>query len=354
MRTWAAVVVLVAAGASAGKPKLLSPKELLARVEASPVMFRIESNEDAPTQWFQQNLSWMYPRAPEVPQVVLVVNGKLLAYERPAALSSAIADVEPDFEAKRYAEAEAGYGALVARYPKDAILKLDWGDAALFGGKPKDALARYEAGTALLPSDFRGWYYQGNALLALKRPADALRRYVHALMLRPHNRSLELGLESRAPALGRTLTREWFWPGARVDVVDAENVRVIVSLRAGSAWLAWGLCKALWQADPAFRKDMSGSTERSVFDIAEERMCLAALLTAYEGRPPKEPPDPVVERVSETLRAGLLDELLLYELASRSGTGVTAMLPAKHQQSLERYVEQFIVPLTAKGAPSSP
>lgn len=345
MRVFSLAVLVVASTASAEKPKLLSPKELLARVEASPVTFQLESTEDPPTQWFQQDLSWIYPRAPDVPPVVIVVKGKLLPYERPEALRAALAEVEPHFEAKRYAAAEAGYGALVAKYPKDGTLQLDWGDAALFGGKPKEALARYEAATALLPSDFRGWYYQGNALLELGRPADALNRYVHALMLRPHNRSVELGLDPRAAKLGRTLTREWFWPGARVEVLDAENARVTVSSRAGAAWLGWGLCKALWRSDPAFRKEMSGSSERMAFDLREERMCLAALLTAYEGRPPKEPEDPVIERIEAALKAGLLDELILYELASRNGTAVTAMLSEQHQQALERYVRQFILPV---------
>jgi len=331
------LIAFIGLALCAGGKQPLGPKEIVARIEASPRKYDIREPESPVPQWLQQNAMVMWPQLRPPLDVVMRDGKDVVAGRQPPV--ELLRGIEQAFAEKRYMDAEKGYARVLAKFPGDYVITLAWGDAAYFDSRTVVALGRYEAATKLAPLDLHGWWYRANALLALGRKKEAIDSYVKALVLRPRHVPLLNSLESRVDAIGLRVAEPIFLPQARVGISGDD---VVVTVLASPHWLAWGLCKALWLGEPSFRKEQTG-TEEHRFSIEEERMCLANLLATYLARSKGEPIDPAVERVLAVQKAGLLDALIVHELASRGFENVAATLEDKGRAALEAYVRKFVL-----------
>jgi hypothetical protein len=337
-------VALAAPPAAKKGPKLLSASEIVKLVKASPRKYDIDSEQNPYPQWRQQNALVTWPEShPPVPMVAYktLPDGARtpVPYTRPQAIDTMLEEVEPLFEAKDYAGAEKGYEKILAKFPDEYSVQIDWGDSALFAGNAKVALERYEKATKLNPADHRSWYYRGNALAALGRKKEAIDAWVHAIAMRPENTIMLTGLEQKASALGYVVRPRSFMPAARVATTsEGAKITAVVSAQ----WLGWGLCKAMWRAEPSHRKAITGS-ETDTFSILEEKECLMALASGYSTKKKGESADPVVERLLAAIDADVFHGYLVYEIASRVEPHVYLMQTPELQRQIEAYVRKFIL-----------
>lgn len=345
------LVVVVAGVAVAGpprekaEPKLLSPKEMLALMEASPRGYEITSEPNPFPQWKQQNAMLAWPEAhPAMPMPAFVKNPdgsmEVVPFGRDPEIDDLLEKVEPLFEAKDFVGAEKGYAQILEKFPDDYSLQLDWGDAALFSGRAEVALGRYEKATRLNPADHRSWYYRGNALAALGRKKEAIDAWVRAIAMRPEYTPMLTGLETKAAAFGYVVRSRSLLPAARVEPTK-DGFRVSVSTKEPH-WLAWGICKAMWRGEPEHRKAMTGR-EQDTFSILEEKECLVNTMSMYENRKKGEARDPTVEQMLAALKAKLFSGYLIYELASRVEPHLFLQQSPEAQRVVEDYVRKFIL-----------
>jgi tetratricopeptide (TPR) repeat protein len=275
----------------------------------------------------------------------------VVAFSRPNEIDEMLKKVEPLFEEKDYLGAEKGYEQILEKFPADYSVQLDWGDAALFSGRPAVALTRYEKATRLNPADHRSWYYRGNALAALGKKKEAIDAWVRAIAMRPDNTMMLTGLEAKAAALGYAVRSRALLPSARVEPVK-DGFRISVAIKEPH-WLAWGVCKAMWRGEPDHRKAMTGR-EKDTFSIIEEKECLVNTMAMYENRKKDDAADPMVERMIAAMKAKLFAGYLVYEIASRVEPHVFLQQPPETQRVVEEYVRRFILVPKARPSPAGP
>ena len=314
-------------------------------MEASPLVYEINTEPNPYTQWAQQNAALAWPRAHPplfAPRLRTNKDGSrtLEESDRDPEISTMLDKVEPLYEAKDFEGAEKGYAAILAKYPDDYEVQLDWGDAALFGGKPEVALTRYEKAAKLNPSDHRCWWFRGNALAALGRKKEAYDSWTRALAMAPDNTNLQNGLELHGGKLGYVFKGRTLLPQGRVTPIK-EGYSVVAAAR--THWFAWSVCKAMWRGEPSHRKQQTGR-EDDVFSVREEQECLAQLVVMYESRDKKkEPTDPVAEQLVAVLKAKLLSGYVIYEIASRVQPHVYLLQPPEMQREVEAYLQKFVL-----------
>ena len=333
------LLALIGLALCAGDKKTYGPREILAILEASPRKYEVHQPDSPVPQWAQQNAMVMWPQTRAPLEIVMKDGNQLVAGGHVPEAYEMLREVEPAFQEKRYPDAEKGYARVVAKFPDDYMATLSWGDAALFDRRPAVALTRYEAGTKLAPLDHRGWYYKGNALLALGKKKEAIDSYVKALALRPRHFPMLTGLESREATIGLRVSSPVFLPQARVGMSGDD---VVITSVASPHWLAWAICKAVWLGEASFRKEQLGSEEHR-FSMEEERMCLFNFIAAYLTRDKKEPADPAADRIVAVQKAGLIDALIVHELGTRQFENIVATADDKGRAAMETYVRKFVL-----------
>lgn len=327
------------------EPKLLNPGQMIALMEASPRQYEIKAEPNDFPQWRQQNAMHAWPEShPPIPMPAFAKrpdgSSTVVSFERAPEIEKMLETVEPLFEQKDFDGAEKGYEQILAKFPGDYALQLDWGDAALFAGKADVALARYVKATTFNPADHRSWYYRGNALAALGRKKEAIDAWVRAIAMRPENTVMLTGLEGKAAALGYVVKSRTLMPAARVEPME-DGLRIWTS-SSQSHWLAWGICKAMWRGEPDHRKAMTGS-ERDAFNMTEEKECLVNTLAMYETRKKGEADDPMIEQLAAAVKAKLFAGYLVYEIASRVEPHIYLQQSPETQRVVEDYVRRFIL-----------
>lgn len=324
--------------------RFLSPAELLKRMEASKVKYRLgETVSGLPG--LEQSAQRAWPLEDPLPWPVRVETEGGVAVrplEWSAALHDAMMDAERDYRAQRFEAAERGYARILSREPSFLPALLGHGDAAYFAGRAQDALVRYDRAVEVAPHDHRVHFFRGNALLRLGRAAEARAAFARALALRPRGETLILALENgRAGPLGVEVRRPFLHPRGMWRTNDDGSVDV--KLEPGRPhWFAWALCKAYWSAEPAHRKLRTGN-ETHTFSIIEELECLAVMAAAYDSREERAP-DPDIEQISRILLDRFGTELVVYEIAARMDPHVALRQSPAALEKLVEYVNRYVIP----------
>ncbi|WNG32335.1 tetratricopeptide repeat protein [Archangium violaceum] len=369
---WSAVLLLMSACATAPRPasgegsgkavaqnvrsvpdtrshRFLSPSELMKRIEASPVQYRIHELETLKGIAPEQLVDFVWPHGPEpldFPRVELAADGTRVVESAefdPHALAL-ISQAEPHYRAKRYAEAEKLYVQALAKEPDNYLATLNLGDVALFSGDPKTALTRYEQATRINPDDHRSYFFRATALGHLGRFGEARDMYAWALTLRPEHPYVTEAITANADSLGVQLQPRVLRPRA---LARQESDGVSVHVDAESAWFVYGLCKAFWLGEEGHREEMTGERTYHPTNI-EELECLSLLGAVYEQfREEGKMRDPALDRFLSIVEAGYGSELILYEVLARQAPHVALTLEPKDREKLHQYVLRYVIPLEA-------
>jgi tetratricopeptide (TPR) repeat protein len=334
--------------ASAGRPEILSPAEVMKRLEDSKVQYRLDPKDSPPGGWAEE--LWPLRVEPvEVPRVV-IEDGHRVIHEWPEnpQAQELINQAEEHYQARRYAEAAKLYEKAVAVCPDCYLARAYLGDAKLFAGDPAGALVDYQKATEINPDDYRLYYFQGSALARLGRLKEARDAFAWSLVLNPRNPILrEFFQQNRG--LGMAILDDVLVPRGFAHE-DGKAVAVEFDPDYGPAWLAFANCKALWLGEASHRKEMTGTTEIH-FSSIEETECLASTVMVYASQKEKGeqgPTDPSLDRLMAVIQDGMVDELILFEMATRVHPQYTLTLDDEERQRLKAYVLQHVL-LSVRG-----
>lgn len=254
--------------------------------------------------------------------------------------AEALEKAEELFSAEDYGAALEIYQAAVADDPKCYLLHRDIGDCYFLTGNFKLALNAYEKSTALNTANFHGFWYQGSALTELKKYPKARRMYARALAMSPRYAKLIEAINSRSYKLKIKAEEEIFHPKA---MARSEGDSYVVYTVEPNHWWIYGLCRAIWLAEPDHREALTGSREHD-WTSTEELECIANLLERYatSRKSGETPAEPELDRLLEVRDAKLLDAFVSYEFGSRVLPDFVICLDEDQQERIARFVERFV------------
>lgn len=326
------------------KASLLAPAELAELAEKSSVKYSTTIVKD-PGE-LPEFRHPGYPAEPlkpiENPLVIVGPGGSrtLTQVRFTPKTSEALKKAEELYQAKDYGAALEIYQAAAADDPECSLIRQNIGDCYLLTRNFKLALKSYQKSTALNPADFHGFWYQASALDALKKYPRARRMYARALAMSPRYANLIGAINNRSSQLGIKAEAEIFHPKA---MARPEGDGYAVHTVESTHWWIYGLCKAIWLAEPDHREALTGSREHR-WTNTEDLECTANLLARYESlrKSGETPPEPELDRLLEVLDAKLLGAFVSYEFGSRVTPDFVLYLDEGEQERIARFVERFV------------
>jgi tetratricopeptide (TPR) repeat protein len=351
LAAWLALGALTSTPApeASAEPRYLTPAEMFRRMKDSPVRYDIKGWDaltNVPRDQIADQL-WR-PRHERIPFPTVSVSADgeraVVSYRFDPASMREVEAAEPDYKAKRFADAEKRYLTAVTLSPQNYLAWSDLGDCALDQGRGQEALTDYDRALALDPHDYRLWFYKGDALAKLGRKSEALDAYAFSLVLNPRNPIL-LGKLKRS---GLDVLPDVVQPRGFVRK-EADGVAVYADTQGAPAWGAVAVCKALWLGEPSRRAE--AKVAAGAWSSFEEAECLSSLGAAYAAARAKEGfvPEPALERLARIgLEDHMLNELVVYELGSRVDPQIALRLSDDQRARMKRYVLKHVMNVRAK------
>ena len=304
--------------------------DLMAWAEKSDITYEISTLDNLGIEEGDSlaDLWWPQKRGIPFPWIEEGTNGQRSLKSAPCSKETlaSLDEIEKVFNTSDYDTAFEKYRALSQ---KDQTCHIPWshmGDCRLFANRYAAALPLYEKAIELNPWDYRSFFYKANTLYRLKRGVEAVSFYRQALQLNPRPASIVQTIGGVGSRLGVELVDQLFEPRA---YVRKEGEKVVIYSNLDAQWLAWGLCKALWQNEDGFREQRTGSKELTWLNSQEDSECILVLLEAYlnSRENSDDPSDPYLDQLFEIAQAGLLGEFWAYEIASRTAPHLLLLLP---------------------------
>lgn len=261
-------------------------------------------------------------------------------------MKAAIRNGDQHFFDSRYADARREYMALIEADPTFYLGYTYVGQTYRNENDPLRALLYFDSTIALVPQYYQGYFFRGGAMRTLGRLDEARQAYVKALARHPRHMPTYIAIRTSGDELGFSVRDTLFVPQAVADMIG-DTARAIVDISRGNsaAWVAYGLAKAIWLAEPSHRKELNGSEKRSAWTSIEEIECVGALLNTYASHIEKEPADrdPRLDHLVSIVKAGYFVEFLIYELGSRVNPQIMLLQDEARRKRMEEFVDLFVL-----------
>ncbi|HYH99675.1 tetratricopeptide repeat protein [Hyalangium sp.] len=324
-------------------PAFLSPPEIMKRMEASAVQYRIEPKDSPPGGWAEELWPMRVEPVP-VPRVVVEDGRRVIEGWKENSKAQALMNkAEEHFQARRYAEAAKLYQQALDICADCYLARAYLGDTLLFGGDLEGALEHYRKAAEINPHDYRLYYFQGSALARLGRGAEAREAFAWSLVLNPRNPVLRRFFREN-PGAGMWVRGDVLVPRG---FAHEEGKEVVVEFDPdyGVAWFAYANCKALWLGEASHREERTGTAERH-FSSAEELECLASAAVVHASQREKGEEgamDSSLDGLVAIIQDGMATELVLFEMAARVHPQYTLTLDDAERQRLKDYVLRYVL-----------
>ena len=282
-------------------------REILEILKTSALNYRFEevkaTGQEIPKG--AENSQFVFPYFPKGSQQPVLKNYELSPYEEEAFRAAEIL-----FAKEKYAEARE-------KYELTLLAKPDFAPAMTFIGQTYGlennlvmAIRWYEKAIAVNFHDFKAHWFLAKTLFAMERYEEALPEISLALVLNRNHTEIAADLRYFFKD-SRLNFQEWtFRPAFGINLTEDEII-----IKHGPGWKQYAGVKALWNLEPGYREQMSGSAEPDPFSLPEEREALLNLLwenTDSKGRiNSKIPAIPYLQNATE--RKMLID-FIFFEL----------------------------------------
>jgi tetratricopeptide (TPR) repeat protein len=332
--------------AKTGSSKFLAPAELADLADKSKVSYGttiVKSTAELPPFTHPG-----YPKdgptpATPYPQIGKDADGSryLFSFTLSAITQKALEDAEVHFKANEYPQALAIYRDALVKDPGCYVLHRSAGDCYLFSGNNLAALDSYDRAIELNPDDFHDHWFRASALLELGRRDEARRSYARALAMSPRYPNLLQAINNRADRLGFHARESLFHPMA-VARQEGDVYRIYV-VGSSTHWWIYGLCRAIWLAEPDHRKNVTGSTNH-IWTTSEELECTGNLLARYrtDRDTGKEPAEPELDLLLSVLEAHDVGAFVNYEFGSRVTADYSILLDPESLDRVVDFVDRFV------------
>jgi hypothetical protein len=158
---------------------------------------------------------------------------------------------------------------------------MNYGNALLELKRPAEALANYDRALRLNPVNVIALYNRGVALADLQRPQEALEAYAHVIAARPDHAHAHYGMGNMLTALHRTSEARAAFDRAialQPDNADFHLNKAFTCLLAGDFATAWPLYEWRWQTEAVapLRRALQAPLWRGGHDLRGKHILLHA------------------------------------------------------------------------------
>ncbi len=210
----------------------------------------------------------------------------------------------------------------------------------VYGHEGNDSLAEvwYRKAIEANYFDYMAHWFLADLCQDAGRKDEAMAEILVAQILNRNNPRLADSMERILKGSGMTY-REWeFVP--RYEVKDLGNNKASVKYDANRPeWMAYALCKALWQIEPGYRDSMVKGTQEHPLMI-EEKECVVNTLIGIQNSK-RETKDPALQVAQKALDEKMFSEFLVYEVILPRYPRFAFNLSKTYFESVAKYVVKF-------------
>ncbi len=295
---------------SAASQSLHTPEEILKILEKSPVKFVIDTiegrfkKEDAP----------------------VLADGYVL---QSAGMGDVLAQYQQSdskktkeyfkkgeklYEKKKYKKARKCFQKALDETPDHSQMMVWIGKTYEAEDKKDNALKWYEKATQANAIDYQGFWNYGRILLEKDARPEAMQAITKAHLL---NRNHPGVLKTFKKIYQKNNILYPFWTFDPMYKITKDEKNEIHVGYQKTPWLAYGLCKAAWEHEPSYKKNMDANLMRDP-RMMEEKECLLSAVIAYESMEDEEKNRfPEIVALITASEKEMIDEFVIYEIWSR-------------------------------------
>ncbi len=194
-------------------------------------------------------------------------------------------------------------------------------------------------GIELNPIDFEAHARLALAYQNLGKKTEALDHIISAhLNNRNHPKVVEV-LQSIFSDNELNYQDYTFQPEYKIENRDSNQV----SIQANhEPWKSYAACKALWQNEENYRKEMSHLASTNLESI-EVKECLLNALIAFSKMKTGKDNFPIFEFLEKSLRHRMIDDFILYEIKLRQNPTLIYFLSKEKKERIVRYLKTIRV-----------
>ncbi len=208
------------------------------------------------------------------------------------------------------------------------------------------------------PNRETAYRYWGDALTALGKNDEARAKYIDAIVADPYTRRSSVGLTNWLQRNKLTLNSVQLKDGAAITREDDKNINITLDSSVGkhdpasSAWLMYGMNRALWSGDK-FKKEFPNEPKYRR-TLREEADCLSVMISSLkEQKDYKKHPEKLDASLQELIKiqdAGFLEPFVLLSRADNDIAQDYASYRDTHRENVRRYLDEYLVPKAPESA----
>jgi tetratricopeptide (TPR) repeat protein len=260
---------------------------------------------------------------------------------------------EADFSRGDLDKARDGYLHALLLEPSNYEAILFMGDTYFRQHQPVSAGEWFARAVEINPNRETAFRYWGDSLSTEGKSAAAREKYIRAIIAEPYNKHSWVGLNQWAERTKLTLHWVRLEDKSGVSVQDDQHIKITLdpgSLKkhdpAGSAWLIYGMNRALWHGEK-FQKEFPKEPKYRR-TMREEADCLRVMVDVLIGRKDfnkhKKDLDPALLDLVQIDQAGWLEPFALLNRADNEIAQDYGPYRDAHLDVVYRYFDEFVVP----------
>jgi tetratricopeptide (TPR) repeat protein len=260
---------------------------------------------------------------------------------------------EADFSRGDYDKARDGYLHALLLEPKNYDAALFMGDVYFkqhINGSAGEWFAR---AVEIDPNRETAYRYWGDALSAMGKRAEAREKYIQAILADPYNNRGWIGLNQWAQRTKVALNWVRLQDKSAVTQKDDTHINITIDPSSmgkndpgGSAWMMYGMERALWHGDKFKKEFPNESAYRRT--LREEADCLHLMVTVMteqkDFEKKKKDMDPALVQLVKIDQSGFLEPFALLNRADKEIAQDYAPYRDVHRDTIYRYFDEFVVP----------
>jgi tetratricopeptide (TPR) repeat protein len=300
----ALLFVLLVATSPAFAQDFNDPGKVLEIMEKSKVSYKVLMDKDfqAPAPKLGQN------NTPFTYQEIVEGEATIGTYELDSAAQTLYQEAEKAFVAGDYPLARSKYMALHELRPNIGVIVTYIGQTHEAEGNPTEAIKWLKSAIDINFHDYMAHWFLASNHFKLKQYDLASEEIAIAWVLNRNHSGIREAAVSIFKAAGIKFEDFEFRPRYTVQQNGEE-----VEIRFSEDWMMYSFCKALWQFEPGYHRELGGG--RGEFDIHQEKECLLNLVLAYDRtHKGKKGKDPAINAAVRALTTQQINAFIFMEI----------------------------------------
>lgn len=288
-------------------------------------------------------------------QIMLSVpeDGSEAAFSDRKEVDEAMKAAEANFVRGDFDKARDGYLHALMLDPNDYEAALFIGDVYFKQHINGSAGEWFGRAIQINPNRETAHRYWGDALWDMGKSTEAREKYIQAIVAEPYNQRSWMGLTKWAQQSKVALN--WIRLQDKSSVAQKDDSHINITLDAGSlgkndpagsAWLVYGMNRALWQQEK-FKKEFPKEAvyRHSMREEVESLQMMVSVMTGQKDfNRKKKNLDPALLQLIQVDQAGFMEPFALLNRADKDIAQDYVPYRDAHRETVTRYFEEYVVP----------